>query len=115
MADYKEFYEARKEIIDIVKKDLIGPVYEDEILVERPTQYYVMGKLYPRAKDEQDNESDTDEDVTTNSGMDQNTDSYDSALASTNVIDPSTMGVTFTVKPGVKQIKVSVSYAQYHR
>ena len=72
MADYKEFYEARKEIIDIVKKDLIGPVYEDEILVERPSQYYVMGKLYPRAKDEQDNESDTDEDVTTNSGMDQN-------------------------------------------
>lgn len=114
MADYKEFYGARKEIIDIVKKDLIGPVYEDEILVECPTQYYVMGKLYPRAKDEQDNESDTDEDVTTNSGMDQNTDSYDSALASTNVIDPSTMGVTFTVKPGVKQIKVSVSYAQYH-
>mgnify|MGYP007017361002 CR=1 FL=1 len=56
MADYKEFYEARKEIIDIVKKDLIGPVYEDEILVERPTQYYVMGKLYPRAKDEQDKE-----------------------------------------------------------
>ena len=33
MADYKEFYEARKEIIDIVKKDLIGPVYEDEISI----------------------------------------------------------------------------------
>lgn len=93
--------------------DLIGPVHENEVLIEAPTQYYVMGKLYPRMQHESENESDTNEDVTTNSGMDQNTDSYDTALASTNISDPSTMGITFTIKPGVKSFKAHIDYAQY--
>ena len=113
MPNYQEYYKARNEIIEIMQKDLIGPVHEDEVLIEGPTQYYVMGKLYPRTQNESGNESDADDDNTTNSGMDQNTDFYDIALASTNVSDPSTMGITFTLKPGVKKFKVQVKYAQY--
>lgn len=113
MPNYQEFYKAREEITHILEMDLIGPVQETEVLIEGPTQYYVMGKLYPRMQHESENESDTNEDVTTNSGMDQNTDSYDTALASTNVSDPSTMGITFTLKPGVKSFKAHIDYAQY--
>lgn len=113
MLDYSEYYKAREEIVKIMKMDLIGPVTENEILVEGPTQYYVMGKLYPRTNDEVTNESDADDDITTNSGIEQNTDSYDMALASANMNDPSTMGVTFTLKPGVKGYDVHVKYAQY--
>lgn len=112
MSGYEEFYSAREEIINIVKMDLIGPVRKDEVLIEGPSQYYVMGKLYPRM-DDAISEKDASEDVTTNSGVEQNTDYYDTALASTNVTDPSTMGVTFTLKPGVKNFFVDVKYAQY--
>ena len=113
MATFKEFYDARDEIIELVKKDLIGPVSKDEVLIERPTQYYVMGKLYPTTAVDNTG-SDADEDVTTNAGVENNTDLYDSALASTNVKDPSAMGVTITLKPDVRHIKVMVKYAQYH-
>lgn len=112
MTDYSEYYQAREEITNIVKMDLVGPVCENEVLIEGPTQYYVMGKLYPRVN-EVSSESDADEDVTTNSGIEQNTDYYDAALASTNITDPSTMGITFTLKPGVKKYYVDVKYAQY--
>lgn len=113
MPKYDEFYNAREEISNIIKTDLIGPVKTDEVLIEAPTTYYVMGKLYPRIENEEENEQDAEDDVTTNSSVDQNTDYYDSALASTNVSEPSTMGVTFTLKPGVTKYKVYIEYAQY--
>ncbi len=113
MPKYDEYYEAREEITDIIKSDLIGPVRSDEVLIEGPTTYYVMGKLYPRLENEEENERDADDDITTNSSMDQNTDYYDLALASTNVSEPSTMGVTFTLKPGVLKYKVHIEYARY--
>ena len=34
MEKYKSIYKAREEILDIVKKDIIGPVDTEEILVE---------------------------------------------------------------------------------
>lgn len=113
MPNYEEYYKAREDIVNIIKMDLVGPVQENEVLIENPTQYYVMGKLYPRMENETEDERDADEDVTTNSGMDQNTDYYDTALASTNISVPSTMGVTFTLKPRVKKYFVRVEYAQY--
>ena len=48
MPDYSKFYEARSIITKILKDDLIGPVSGNEILTELPTQYYIMGKLYPQ-------------------------------------------------------------------
>lgn len=114
MPNYEEYYKAREEITSILKMDLVGPVAEEEVILEGPTQYYVMGKLYPRLENESENEADSDEDVSMNSGVEQNTDFYDCALASTNEMDPSTMGITFTIKPGVKTYEVEVDYAQYN-
>lgn len=50
MGDYSKFYEARKVITKILRKDMIGPVDKDEVLSEVPVQYYIMGKLYPLGK-----------------------------------------------------------------
>ena len=67
-----------------------------------------MGKLYPH--DDVDGDQ---EDITTNNAAELNTDSYDSALASTNMRDPSTMGITFTLKSDVKGYDVDLTYAMY--
>ena len=48
MKDFSEFYKARDSICEILEKDFIGPVTDDEVLIEFPTQYYIMGKLYPQ-------------------------------------------------------------------
>lgn len=45
---YKEYYEARSIITEIISKDLLGPVEESEIICgDRPLDYYILGKLYP--------------------------------------------------------------------
>lgn len=112
MPGYEEFYKARNTLSELISKDLLGPVTDDEILIEMPTQYYVMGKLYPNYEELGGTETNF-EDITTNSGIEQNTDAYDSALATSNMKNPSTMGLTFTLKPGIDTFSISVMYAMY--
>lgn len=96
--------------MDIVKKDIIGPVDTEEILVENPTQYYISGKLYPLTEGK---ENDDLEDVTTNNAAEMNTDIYDVTLASSNLRTPGSMGITFTLKAGIKNFNVNLNYATY--
>jgi hypothetical protein len=42
MNKYDEYYKARTVIKDLVKKDLFGPVIEDEVIIEAPKQYYAV-------------------------------------------------------------------------
>ena len=51
MSGYEKFYKARENIVDILRKDLIGPISADEVLHENPERYYIMGKLYPQRPD----------------------------------------------------------------
>ena len=106
MSKYSDFYQARQTILDIVSQDLLGPVYEDEIINEPPTSYYIMGKLYPNT----DKELTPDENT---SSVDLNSIDEDCSLASANVREPHAMGVTITVNPDVTQLRIIVKYAQY--
>lgn len=47
MSDFSDFYKARQTVLDILEKDLIGPVAPDEVIDELPLSYYTMGKIYP--------------------------------------------------------------------
>lgn len=107
MSDYTEFYKARKIITDILEKDLVGPVTQDECLSENPAQYYIMGKLYPQ--------SDQGEvlDLARNPLLENEIESYDASVSLSNEKNPSSMGVTFTLSKNVKQIKITGSYAFY--
>ena len=107
MADFADFYEAEQTVATILQKDFIGPVKEDEVLTEFPTQYYIMGKLYP-----QNNHSE-DADAATTPFLDNTAETYDSSISLSNQKNPSSMGVTFTVLSGVSEIRVTGSYAFY--
>lgn len=107
MAQYDEYYNARNVIDEILQKDFIGPVKDDEILVELPTQYYIMGKLYPQ--------SDENEilDLARNPILESESDVYDASLALSNVRNPSSMGITFTLKTGVTRFVVNGYFSWY--
>ncbi len=104
---YDEYYKARTVIKDLVEKDLFGPVLEDEVIIEAPKQYYAMGKLYPKSQ-EQDIL-----DMSRGTGAESELDNYDASLASTNMRDPSSMGITCTLKKDIFEVSVSVSFAMY--
>ena len=97
MPDYTEFYEARKIISKILHADLIGPVMPEEILPELPTQYYIMGKLYPQSKN-----GDV-MDLVRNPFLENAIETYDASVALGNQKDPSSMGLTCTLR-AVSQI-----------
>lgn len=100
------FYSARKIIVEILKKDLVGPVEEYEVLNELPTQYYVMGKLYP-----QNNLSEEVDEART--PLLEAADYYDASISMSNQFNPSSMAITFMLKPKVERILISGGYAFY--
>ena len=107
MGNYDEYYRARKIISDILSRDLIGPVTENEIILERPTKYYIMGKLYPL------NSKESGQDTARNPILENGIDTYDSFVSLSNQSEPSSMGITCTVKREVSSIRISGSFSFY--
>ncbi|MBR4400576.1 MAG: hypothetical protein IKT09_02650 [Synergistes sp.] len=107
MPDYSEFYDARKIITDILHDDLIGPVKKNEILPELPTQYYIMGKLYPQ------NDEGEVVDLVRNPLLENAAETYDASISLSNQKNPSSFGITCILKPGINSIRLSGSYAFY--
>lgn len=107
MADYSKYYEAREVVTRILEQDFIGPVTKDECLAEVPVQYYIMGKLYPQ--------KDTVEalDLARNPLLENEIETYDVSISLSNQNNPSSMGITVTLKVDVSAICVSGSYAFY--
>lgn len=105
MPDYSKYYEARKTITEILHKDFVGPVDENEILAELPTQYYIMGKLYPQSEDYEV------VDLARNPFLENEIESYDASISLSNQKNPSSLGITCTLKNGITNINISGSYA----
>ena len=107
MSKYDEFYEARRIVGQILSDDLLGPVEENEVLTEMPTQYYAMGKLYPRRS------FDAALDGARNPLLETGTDAYDAAVSLSNQFNPSSMAITFMLRAEVERFTVKGGYAFY--
>lgn len=107
MPDYTNFYEARSIITGILHDDLVGPVSPEEVISELPTQYYIMGKLYPQGA------SGEVIDLVRNPFLENAVETYDASISLSNQKNPSSMGVTCALKPAVNEILLSGSYAFY--
>lgn len=100
---FDEFYSARKVVEDILKKDLLGPVKENEVLDdEAPQQYYATGILYPQRelRNSEENEEMESEDI--NEGINLS-----------NSFNQSSMAISTTIKSDIQELKVLISYAYY--
>lgn len=104
---YSNFYGAPQIIRQILEQDLIGPVEEYEVLYELPTQYYIMGKLYPQ------NNFVEIIDETQNPIL-ENDEDYDASISLSNQFNPSSMDITVMLKANVESILISGSYAFYN-
>lgn len=51
MADRFKFAEVRQEVIEMLKKDLLGPNSENEILNQNPRFEYIVGMLAPQTSE----------------------------------------------------------------
>lgn len=104
--DYYTYYEARDRIVEIIEKDLLGPVSEHEIICEdRPLDYYILGKLYPQ-------ESITDQ-TQRSSSEDCGELDEEGGISLSNSKNPSSFGLSFSINPGKKSFRVRSKAARY--
>ena len=106
---------AREEIIEELRKLLIGPLEKDEILKEipfqsGPTDFYVTGILWPRYKNMEYSEDDN----TKVEGVDE-VDEYLEDLGTPlfNMYKPSSMGITCTIKGSDAPFEIIIKGARY--
>lgn len=127
MANFKDFYDARDEITNIIKMDLLGPVNNDEILSELPVNYYIVGKLYPQEIMDVTDDIETSAfqytiSELTKSAYDSNkqkihSDVYSSneEIALCNTSMPSAMGISFTLSKETEKFEIEINCAEYKK
>lgn len=105
--DFQKYYEARNLIESLLIKDLAGPVDPLEVIEDTtPIDYYITGKLFPQGMSigQKDMER---------SGLDDETQEADSPLNLCHSVYPSSVGISFSVKPGVRYLRATCSFAHY--
>lgn len=103
---YKKYYDARDIMEDFLKKDLFGPVKEDEIIEEEPLSYYTLGMLCPQKMEGQVLEIEVD-------GVQQAQDVYDENISLSNSYNLSSLSITTNVTKNAQKIKIKVEAAKY--
>jgi ribosomal protein L24E len=106
--------ELRAELLEMVRKDLLGPAAgpEEEVDEANVRGRYIVGLLAPRGQsilpDEQD-------ELGVGGSSDAEETKADTAVPQTASMLPSAVGLTFTVEEEVEHIQVTARYGRYHR
>ena len=118
MAEDKSFLESevRQKIIEALRKDLVGPLEENEVLDESPMFEYLTGMLYPQVLadclemelDADVDRSEQDSDYTPQPDEDDN-----EPMTATKFKQQSTIGMSFYLRKDANKIKAVVSWGDY--
>lgn len=120
--DYKYAY-VRQLMINAVRKDLIGPDNENEIITDIPSSKYITGILYPSdtIPEDSDEDFDIEENIFSNNEYINNenakTENFEEEeekeRTTTGFQKPTSLGLSFYISNSVKEIKASVKWAKY--
>ena len=118
MAEDKSFLESevRQKIIEALRKDLVGPLEDNEVLDESPMFEYLTGMLYPQVLadclemelDADVDRSEQDSDYTPQPDEDDN-----EPMTATKFKQQSTIGMSFYLRKDTNKIKAVVSWGDY--
>ncbi len=130
MPSFKDYYAAENVIEDLLRKELIGPVADDEVLTEAPLGVYSMGilwaqrtttektKVYEGASDSAVEEIVTQQaeyttDVEAVDDLDNLLENPNGQINAANVYRPSAMALTMVVDGQERSIIVRFKCASY--
>ncbi|MGN7713493.1 helicase-related protein [Agrobacterium radiobacter] len=105
---------ARLSITDRLAEDLIGPRKDDEILTDRPTDYYLSGILWPQRTKMSGEEDDTLGTASAVRSSDNEESGEAEAVPATSVQKPSVAGLSFSVlSVDEPRVLVRIQFARY--
>ena len=110
---FEAYYKARDTLLDFIRRDAVGPVDADEILVEPPLETYVCGVLWPKKNHMTQRTADGGEEPDT--AMTDGSPEVETAeaISETSRYRPSVMAMSFVFPGDVKQVKVRFGGAWY--
>ena len=115
MADRFKFAEVRQEVIDMLKKDLLGPGDENEVLNQNPRFEYVVGMLAPQSSDDDSNEQEVDGDASFEGDADYTAGEEDDnePVSAFRFKTPSSIGISFYLEDSTTSFNVDVTWGDY--
>ncbi|WP_213997440.1 helicase-related protein [Tepidanaerobacter syntrophicus] len=102
----EKYYEAIDAINEILERDLVGPVFEDEVIKEEPNQYYIAGILWPQLAIKSDN-------VEIDENVEDVLENYDQCISAANTYYPSCMAISVMLGSGSEKICAKFSCGKY--
>jgi hypothetical protein len=102
------YYDIREQLVDALRADLLGPKTEEEVLTDPPITEYAVGVLYPATS----GFISPDQHLDDAEGYDESS-LPDPAVSLASTRYPSSMGMTFAVAEGTKDLEVVVTAARY--
>jgi hypothetical protein len=109
---FDAYYDFRRQLVDALERDLVGPGAPDEVITDPPITRYVAGILFPRDAGVVDASQDFEPD---DPGEDDaEGDAWDPSISMSYVRYPSSLGLTFAVSTAATStIDVQVEAARY--
>ncbi len=107
-----EHYRFRRDLVDRLRRDLLGPGADDELISDPPITRYMAGILYPNDGVRIDPSQDLDDRQESRHGG-EDAGEWDPPVSLANVRYPSSMGMTFAVDVASGPISVEVTTARY--
>ena len=118
MSDRFKFAEARQQIIEMLKTDLLGPSCENEVLNQNPRFEYIVGMLAPQTGENRDlNEQEVDGDVSFEGDADYTAGEEDDnePVFANRFKTPSSIGISFYLESKNKIFNVDISWGDYSK
>ena len=100
-------------LVQRLQEDLIGPRSPDEVLTDRPSDFYLTGILWPQ-RTGMAGEDDDSLAMGGSSGADDGQESEAAAVPATSIQKPSVAGISFSfVSEGPAHVRVACRFARY--
>ena len=105
--NFDQYYAARDIVEDFLRKDLLGPIQEDEVISDTfPISYYTTGKLYPQ--ETQISQEDMEKNDLEDSLQDE-----EQPMSMCYSRYPSSMAISFTVRAEINKLWIKTSFSYY--
>ena len=119
MADRVRYAGVRQQVIEMIRKDLLGPMDENEILNQNPRFEYLVGMLAPQVADNNidSNEQEVDGDASFEGDADYTSGEEDDnePIATNRFKIPSSIGISFYIESSTKVLIVDVTWGDYSK
>lgn len=99
----------RTDLVEFLKRDIVGPFSNDEIIEEPPTIRYSAGILFPQKSEDDSADSSISSEIDTRTRDEEEVGTIEQATS----FFPSALGVSFAIQKTTKQIVISVNTAKY--